>query len=188
MAHVFSAFGSRNNTYGDNSSHSFRNEKTYEYVRSVGRVRRFAVKKVENRKKSNVAVKIAVIILGALLIAYSLSIILVLLWGLLSSLKSENDFMNNLLGLPTINNPEWFDRINDPDSSYKTLFWLENYVLVIRRFNFPASTSFFVGNREVTHTTENNFFGMLFNSVVYAFGNGFVQAIIPAIMAYMCAK
>lgn len=146
------------------------------------------MKMVKNRKKDNVAVKIAVIILGALLIVYSLSIIFMLLWGLLSSLKSDNDFMKNLLGLPTINNPEWFDRVNDPDSSYKTLFWLENYVLVIQRFNFPASTSFFVGNREVTHTTENNFFGMLLNSAIYAFGNGFVQAIIPAIMAYMCAK
>ena len=102
------------------------------------------MKMVKNRKRDNVAVKIAVIILGALLIVYSLSIIFMLLWGLLSSLKSDNDFMKNLLGLPTINNPEWFDRVNDPDSSYKTLFRLENYVLVIQRFNFPASTSFFI--------------------------------------------
>ncbi len=146
------------------------------------------MKNEKNKSGATVAVKIAVILLGALLIAYSLSILLMLLWGLLSSLKSDGDFSKNLLGLPTISNPEWFDRVNDPDSSYKTLFRLENYVLVIKRFNLHASTNFFVGNREVTHTTDNDFLKMLLNSVIYAFGNGFVQAIIPAIMAYMCAK
>lgn len=139
-------------------------------------------------KTSSVAEKIVVGILCVLLVVYTLSIISMLLWGLLSSLKSGLDFKNNLLGLPKINDPEWPLGIEDPESSYYTLFHFANYKEVINNFTYTTKTSYFIGDKEVAPTSTDNFLSMLLNSVLYAFGNGFVQAIFPAIMAYMCAK
>ena len=125
--------------------------------------------------------KIAVGIICAVLILYLLSIVVMLLWGFLTSLKSESDFIDNVLGLPkTIKGDEY--------SSYYTLFQFKNYTDVIRQFHYTADTSFYSGQKLVQHVSEQNFFTMLMNSLLYSLGNGFLQAIIPAIMAYMCAK
>lgn len=139
-------------------------------------------------KTSSVAEKIVVGILCVILIVYSLSIISTLFWGLLSSLKSNYDFGHNILGLPVLNNPEWKKGTNDYRSSYKYLVHLENYKIVIRNFKCDMTVSYFIGNKSRTVTSSDGFMKMLFNSVLYSFGNGFVQAIFPAIMAYMCAK
>ena len=123
---------------------------------------------VKKRQKiSGTAVKIVIGMVCAVLIAYMLSMIFMLCWGLLSSFKSQDDFAMNVLGLPKINAP-WKGK-DDPRSSYKYLVQ-------------------FKGSKLVSHTRQQSFFTLLSSSVLYAAGNGFLQAIIPAIMAYMCAK
>ena len=135
----------------------------------------------ERQRISGNGMKIAVGIICAVLILYLLSIAVMLLWGFLTSLKSESDFIDNVLGLPkTIKGDEY--------SSYYTLFQFKNYTDVIRQFHYTADTSFYSGQKLVQHVSEQNFFTMLMNSLLYSLGNGFLQAIIPAIMAYMCAK
>lgn len=135
----------------------------------------------ERQRISGNGMKIAVGIICAVLILYLLSIVVMLLWGFLTSLKSESDFIDNVLGLPkTIKGDEY--------SSYYTLFQFKNYTDVIRQFHYTADTSFYSGQKLVQHVSEQNFFTMLMNSLLYSLGNGFLQAIIPAIMAYMCAK
>ena len=56
-------------------------------------------------KISGTAVKIVVGIVCAVLIAYMLSMLFMLFWGLVSSFKSQDDFAMNVLGLPKINAP-----------------------------------------------------------------------------------
>ena len=114
--------------------------------------------------------------------------IFMLAWGILSSLKSGKDFNTNAIGLPVINNPEWPKGIDDPRSSYYQLFHLQNYKDVINQFYYEPEVSFFSGQVLVTHRSAQNFFTMAMNSILYALGNGFIQAIVPAIVGYMCAK
>ena len=137
-------------------------------------------------KISGTAVKIVVGIVCAVLIAYMLSMLFMLFWGLVSSFKSQDDFAMNVLGLPKINAP-WKGK-DDPRSSYKYLVQFKNYKDVISRFGYVAETSFYQGSKLVSHTRQQSFFTLFLSSVLYAAGNGFLQAIIPAIMAYMCAK
>lgn len=142
----------------------------------------------KTKKKGEVAVKIVLGVICALLIAYSLSIILMLAWGVLSSLKSGKDFQINVLGLPKINDPSWPKGKDDPRSSYYQLVQLKNYADLINNFIHTAKSDFFTGSAEVHHESDQTVLTMLFNSIFYAFGNGLVQAIFPAVMAYMCAK
>lgn len=137
-------------------------------------------------KISGTAVKIVVGIVCAVLIAYMLSMLFMLFWGLVSSFKSQDDFAMNVLGLPKINAP-WKGK-DDPRSSYKYLVQFKNYKDVISRFGYVAETSFYQGSKLVSHTRQQSFFTLFLSSVLYAAGNGFLQAIMPAIMAYMCAK
>ena len=142
---------------------------------------------VKKRQKiSGTAVKIVIGVVCAVLIAYMLSMLFMLFWGLLSSFKSQDDFAVNVLGLPKINAP-WKGK-DDPRSSYKYLVQFKNYKDVISQFRYVAETSFYQGSKLVSHTRQQSFFTLLLSSVLYAAGNGFLQAIIPAIMAYMCAK
>ena len=129
-------------------------------------------------KISGTAVKIVVGIVCAVLIAYMLSMLFMLFWGLVSSFKSQDDFAMNVLGLPKINAP-WKGK-DDPRSSYKYLVQFKNYKDVISRFGYVAETSFYQGSKLVSHTRQQSFFTLFLSSVL--------QAIIPAIMAYMCAK
>lgn len=139
-------------------------------------------------KISDVLIKAVLVLICAVLVVYALSMIGILCWGLLSSLKSGKDFSTNAIGLPVINNPEWPKGIDDPRSSYYTLFHLKNYADVINQFYYEPEVSFFSGENVVTHRTAQNFFTMLFNSIFYALGNGVIQAIVPAVVGFMCAK
>lgn len=144
--------------------------------------------KAKTVKRGDLAVKIIIGVLCAFLIIYTLSILFMLLWGLLSSLKSGMDFKANRLGLPKLNDPSWPKGIDDPRSSYYTLFRLKNYVDVINNFSYDTKTSYFIGTTEVGVSSSDTFISMFLNSLLYSLGNGLVQALFPAIMAYMCAK
>lgn len=140
------------------------------------------------RKKvaGGAAVKIVVGIVAAVLLLYMASMLFMLLWGILSSLKSQDDFMTNILGLPRINEP-WKGK-DDPRSSYYYLVRFKNYADVISQFRYSTSTSFYSGSNLVSHSSEQTFFTLLLSSILYSAGNGLLQSIVPAIMAYMCAK
>ena len=106
-------------------------------------------------------ITILAIILLIVLSLYSLSLILPLLWALLSSLKTADDFRKNLFGLPQ----EWMW------SNFWTIFK-----------NFKHDVPYGEGFKTVDMAE------MYFNSVLYAGGCAFFATLVPCLTSYGCAR
>lgn len=98
----------------------------------------------------------------SLLILWSLILIFMLLWGLLSSLKTYNDFRKNLFGLPQ----QWMF------SNYATA--LSKLYVVVADPN-GGNTRIYIE-------------GLLFNSLFYTLLAAFGSVFVPMITAYVTAK
>lgn len=99
------------------------------------------------------------LIVCTLLVTYTLVLLGLLIWALLSSFKSAEDFLFNPLGLPE-------------------KFTLENYRLVFEASTLPSTTT-------DTYFTIWDQFG---NSVMYAVGSAFFRVAATTIVAYCTAK
>ena len=98
-------------------------------------------------------------ILGIVLVAYVTSMIIVLLWGAITSFKDPlNDFDYNIIGLP-----------------HK--FYLGNFVNVFKYFKVPVEGGY-----------TFNFVGMFINSIMYAVGNSVIRVCVLFIVAYAAAR
>ena len=114
-----------------------------------------------------------------ILLVYAVSLLIVLAWGLLTSLKNTDDLqlMQNWIGLPDM---EW---------SEAEVTKLNNYLLVMTRSQLNFSTKFYVGNQLVTHTVEDcTYLTYIINTVLYTVTGSLILALVPAIGAYMCSK
>lgn len=112
---------------------------------------------------------------------YALSMLFVLGWGIVTSFKSFEEFsfgkdlkgnlgQGNVLGFPA----DWY---------------LKNYTTVFSYLSdFNTQTSFYFGSQEIYHESTDNLFTMIVNSVLYAGVGSLLQAAIPALVAYLCAK
>lgn len=130
------------------------------------------------KKQTGAFNKIFKITLCVILAIYALSMILMLFWGLLTSLKSYADFgrNGNVLGFP------------DPKTSKDELFKLANYKLILDKFEFKKSVKYYSFSREITHSTNSDLWTMILNTLIYAGGKCIIMTIVPATVAYMCAK
>ena len=108
---------------------------------------------------------------------WSIAMLYMLVWGLLTSLKSDTDFSTfmNYLGIP---DRKW--------SKSEILFG--NYKLIFENFTLNKSTIFYMGNTLVTHRTKSNFLTMCFNTIVYALGSACLTAIVCYLVSYLCCK
>ena len=101
------------------------------------------------------------IILLVLLICYVVFLIFPFLWALISSLKADIDFRNNLFGLPR----KWM---------------FSNYSDAVTGFFVPVES----GN-----TFRNVYmFEQFFNSVLYSAGCAFTATFVPCFVGYLTAK
>ncbi len=130
--------------------------------------------KINSAKVVNIVFLTVVIFL---LSVYSISMILTLGWGLLTSLKSSLDFqwMGNVIGLP------------DPKLSKETLLF-DNYKFVFENLVFTFKTTYYRGSELVHSEVTSNFWSMLINTILYAGVGAFILAIVPCIVSYVCAK
>lgn len=101
------------------------------------------------------------ILLFAVLAIYSISMIYPLFWALITSVKEQYDFLDNVLGLPT-----------------KIL--TENFATVIEYFEVPAQK----GDIQEFH----GFWQMCLNTILYVGGCSLTATLIPCITAYATAK
>lgn len=134
---------------------------------------------MKNCKKNNdIFGKVFWIIIAIVLALYSLSVIATLLWGFLTSLKSQVDFVvyKNVLKLPSL---EW---------SKEEFLHLKNYVMIFKDFKVNEEISYFVGDRAVGRETTTGLMGMFINSFIYAGLGAVLATLSPTIVAYMCAK
>ena len=116
------------------------------------------------------------IVMFVILTIYVLSMIFLIAWTLLTSVKHDVDFKDNILGLPRPHSPH--------NANFKWGWRFSNYVKVFDYFFVRKSV-------EVDGVTQRVTFGMwsMFKfGLLYAIGCAFFRAFIPLITAYACAK
>ncbi|MBR6737590.1 MAG: carbohydrate ABC transporter permease [Clostridia bacterium] len=141
----------------------------------------------KNKKSLNKNLNPFVIFLFVVLLIYSLTLIFMISWGFMTSLKNEYDFhggrghIANYLGLPRFS--IWKD---------KSVF--TNYESVMGYFNggtIPANKNYWYGfnlDIDMTKSGYAKFIDLLSNSILYAICGSVVIALVPALVGYLCAK
>lgn len=100
-------------------------------------------------------------VLFVLMSLYALSLVIPLVWALISSLRDNSDFYDNMFGLPK------------PVT-------IINYVYAYVHFSYQVTTE--MGQHTVM------FPELVLNTVVYAFGCALMQTVTPYVMAYLVAQ
>lgn len=113
---------------------------------------------------------------------YALSLLLLLAWGFLTSLKSYDDFkMGNLLGFPNLD-----------VMGAKEALSFGNYKDILFVFRFQSTdasyTSALFGEISNAPDVVFSFKDFLFNSFIYSIVCSFVHAFVAFSCAYLCAK
>ncbi len=121
----------------------------------------------------------------AMLVLFSLSLLIILLWGLLTSFKSNTDLVKyqNMLGLPNLSR-----------KGAKEALAFGNYrrILFSSAFNRPATDASYYSSifGYVKNAPDKTFTfaDYLFNSFLYSVVCSFVHAFVAFTCAYLCAK
>lgn len=118
-----------------------------------------------------------IILLGTIIFLYAVSVILPLVWGFVTSLKSNMDFQYQ-------NNKLWF-----PNAEYSAAeMKFANYSLILKNFTFSETVKFFSRNNLVTHKTQATLPILILNTFLYAGVGCIILSVIPAVCAYACTK
>lgn len=149
-------------------------------------------KKIEKTTSIGKSVtKILFITLGVLLAFYSLIILGMVFWGLLTSLKSEADYLGSL-GYFGKSNVLGFPRLDKSivGNSYEYFFKLKNYSIIMSKLQISKTVTYYPtgATEKISYTIENNFYMMLGNTLLYTMGGALIYALMPALTAYLCAK
>lgn len=115
---------------------------------------------MKNKTKKHISILFW--LLGITLLIYTISLVIPLIWGMLTSLRSRNDFkLNGAFALPAT--------------------W--EFV------NYANVWKFFVVNVQSGAGTRDVYLPELFlNSVTYSVGLGLLSTLSPCLVAYLCAK
>ncbi len=131
------------------------------------------------------------VLIAVIISIFTLFLIFMLLWGLMTSLKSDNDFTyskNGSFSFPFLDLGDWENIM----ASNQEFFQLKNYGIIFKNFVFvELSSSWSVGDSitRVTHSAENvDFLAMLWNTLIYAGVGGLIFSVMPAITAYLTCK
>lgn len=140
-------------------------------------------------KKTVTVTKVVFVILFVVLALYALIMLSSLLWGLITSLKSSNDFENfgNVIGFPNVS-VEGTPYAGIP-SGRDALLKLANYKIVLEKFVITRRAVYYgLGPEQIVHTCKAGFGELLVNTLLYTVGGALIYALMPALTAYLCAK
>ncbi len=140
-----------------------------------------SLRKKSKAMKIGISDKILYIILAVLMSLLTIALIVGLLWALNTSLKSEKDYLRNILGLPNIDK-------SVRRNSFEQVTKLKNYTDIFKNFVLTFDGSYYRGNTLVSSQTTTGFMGMLVNTLLYAGVSGLICALVPCLTAYLCAK
>ena len=169
---------------------------------------------MKKRVERNTVTTVIFAIVFAILIIYSLSVIITLLWGVMTSLKSLEDInggfnfytRKNILGFPDLDASHvWVDPETGEEYIYhsrREFFQLFNYKQVIELFTYKKTTSFYANGRTeaIAHYQKvwfggsasganyATFIDILINTILYTVGGAAIMCFMPAITAYITAK
>jgi len=135
------------------------------------------MKKAKVKMKGRVGDNIVKAIIFTVLAIYALSMIVLLVWGFMTSLKNYRDFslFRNVVGLPSLEH-----------SKDEILFG--NYIYVLKNFNIKKTEYFFFGSRLISHETESGILKMLLNTFIYAGVGSLLSTICSCTVGFLCAK
>ncbi len=132
--------------------------------------------KVKENKKEKLSP--LMIVVCVILAIYVLTLIFPLVWGFITSLKSDMDFsyFQNYLGLP-----------NSQYSTEELKFG--NYITVLEKMKLPRKESFYSNGTLVNHNkSDAGILIILLNTILYCGGGAIILAFMPFLMAYMVTK
>ena len=112
------------------------------------------------KQKHKRSVPVLRIVMATVLVLYTASLFVVLLWGVMTSFKGVTDFEKNKLGLPSV--------------------WYWNFTYVFKKFKIVVTTT----TEQKTITMGQ----MYLHSILYAFGCAFFQTLVTCCTAYICAR
>lgn len=136
------------------------------------------------------------IIIGTILVLYTLSVFMPILWGLMTTLKERMDWAQpgSVLSFPDITfwelNKEYNQLHPGTFDNYDNIFG--NYLLLASDLYIDGrSVNYFRGfnlDIYVSKAVNVNFIGFILNTLLYAGGTALFAAFAPCIMGYLCAK
>lgn len=121
------------------------------------------IAKMINKKKERNLLNRFVLIF---LVLFTISLAILLLWGIFASLKTPSDFRVNKLGLPKGHIWEWSWR---------------NYAFVYQNFYMIVTTQ----SRQQIEVAVPN---MIINSLLYCGGSALMGTLVPCVVAYLVVK
>lgn len=113
---------------------------------------------MSRKKEKSIINKVLIILICVVLSVYAVSMIVPIVWGLLTSLKSTGDFFldANVLGFPNLDaEVRW--------NSRETFFKLSNYKVVIENFQLMvdvAKKTFYSAGKQVYHEATGGIAGV----------------------------
>ncbi|MBQ5929755.1 MAG: carbohydrate ABC transporter permease [Clostridia bacterium] len=144
-------------------------------------------KKQSSFKKS--VDKVVIIAICVVLVLYTISMLLPLVWGFIMSVKPQDEVTYAMRDLEK----NWKILFGATESLFdqdRSLFG--NYVRVIEVLQpIQTSDSYFTGMKldKLMNVTEVDYlWEILMNTVLYTVGGALILAVMPCVMGYMCAK
>ena len=136
-------------------------------------------------KRNPVDVAFRTIIL-TILIIYTISIFAVVLWGFITSFKSQYDLEGNALGFPQI----WEGANKIIVQKYHHCLNFGNYKDIFEHFSYKKAIAYYplFATAPVQIAVETDFFGMLGNTLFMAGVASCIQVIVTYSTAYVTAK
>ncbi len=147
-------------------------------------------------EKAKSKVNIYAVVIGTILVVYTLSVIFPLLWGFMTSFKERVDWSQpgSVLSLPDMSfwelNKEYNLLHPGTFDNYDNLFG--NYLTLFSDLHIDGKTVHYFGgwnfDKEISKPVDVNFIGFIVNTLLYAGGTAFAATFAPCIMGYLCAK
>lgn len=140
---------------------------------------RLRINRKNRIKNKSVVGAIFYALIAALLFTFSIVLTLVILWTILNSFKSGREFINgNYFSWPT----------NDVDPDFKIF---DNFISIITQFKITTGNQTYysrIFGEVFQDSREVYFYQMLIYTLVYAGIGGFLQTIVPAVVAFILCK
>ncbi len=161
-------------------------------------MKKFKTPKENRIKKVNMLP--ILIVVATILVIYAITILLLLGWGLLTSLKTYNDFVNNqnILGLPdVVGSTAYWNSVGSSGKSRADMYGsyniFINYKLVLNSFNMSVKPQSYistiwgeVGANRAPY--QAGFANYIFNTFFYAFLGSFLTSFCCMTVAYAANK
>lgn len=137
-------------------------------------------------KSRNKNLNVFVITFMILLLVYSISLFVPLIWGFYTSFKHFEDFRTNKVGMPRF---DYWSKFAGLEPGYDHIF--ANYWILIKNFNLHLTKSYYtIFNPDVPvyHEVDASIFDCLVNTVLYCAGCCLLPTFMSLLYGYLCAK